>query len=145
MVNCPFKMNTALLCWCSLFRPMYPDNIMWFVFTSRSGLLCCHAGSISTSLPHQLFFLSSSDSHPSSPWWAAWFAGECVIWILTSLSVYQPDSLDVAAQKFLFSFLSTVVVVVVPPNPNFFVMFASVITLLSQISSCNHLSNLHVP
>lgn len=77
--------------------------------------------------PPPAFFFSSSDSHRSPPWWAAWFEGECVIWILTS-SVYQPDNLDVAAQKFLFSLLS--MAVAVAPHPQ----------LLLYICQCNYIT-----
>ena len=84
-----------------------------------------------------------SVSHPSPPWWAAWFAGECVIWISTSVSVYQPDSWDVAAQKFLFS--------LPPPRLNPVDFFPPSLSLNwrcnhiveSQSHSVNHLNNLY--
>lgn len=92
--------------WRRLVGPPLSDYItcMWHVCTSMFSLLFCMLS------PPHLHSHSPSVSHPSPPWWAAWFAGECVIWISTSVSVYQPDSWDVAAQKFLFSLPST-------PNP----------------------------
>lgn len=98
---------------CRLLNPTIPLEIIWLHVCDMhvhqgptSFSVCWHTGSQSTSdlflPPPPLCSFSPSVSHPSPSWWAAWFAGVCVIWISTSVSVYRPDSWDVAAQNSCF-------------------------------------------
>lgn len=94
MVQCLFNIKAVLLFF------MYFSCLCVYITVQPPLLLCSSLCPLHT----PCFSYPSVSSLP--------FPGEqhglqfCVIWILTSVSVYKPDSWDVVAQKSLFSFPS---------------------------------------